>query len=147
MPLRRSRSFSDEFAILDADRSGTVTKDEVREAMRRAGVALESEEELIMIMQRIDVDNNGKMALIECVPATRGALARKRGSGRAGVGGFPTPIPRCCAAQILQVPVPCSSAASRYANPIPHRMTSQILHVPRLLLQCTSQLPGFVAWR
>ena len=35
MPLRRSRSFSDEFAILDADRSGTVTKDELISALRQ----------------------------------------------------------------------------------------------------------------
>ena len=68
MPLRRSRSFSDEFAILDADRSGTVTKDELISALRQRlpGVTADEADSWARgVMKTYDKDGKGSLNRFE----------------------------------------------------------------------------------
>ena len=63
--MRHRGSMRKAFELIDQDGDNRVTKEEIAEAMVRAGMDPLSPEELIMLMQRIDVDGNGEVDMDE----------------------------------------------------------------------------------
>ena len=63
--MRHRGSMRKAFELIDQDGDNRVTKEEIAEAMVRAGMDPLSPEELIMLMQRIDVDGNGQIDMDE----------------------------------------------------------------------------------
>jgi len=69
---------------MDTDNSGTITADELREAMKKQGSPL-VQEELQRLLESIDVDATGRYNLpVSCMPPA--SLAKEAGMGSGGGG-------------------------------------------------------------